>query len=140
MCSYFFNDKNWKVSKGSLVVAKGLKVGTLYLCTGYIVPSTLIFSKKNEYSGIVVVVEQREQRIIVDFDTVLWHNRLGHMSKKGMKLIHLKNFLPHLKCVNMDFYESYVYGKQKRVSFVKTGKKNKSEQLELVHIDVCGPA
>ena len=39
-----FNDKNWKVSKASLVVEKGVKVGTLYLCTGHNVPSTLIFS------------------------------------------------------------------------------------------------
>ena len=40
----------------------------------------------------------------------------------------------------MDFYESCVYGKQKRVSFVKTGKENKKEKLELVHTDVWGPA
>ena len=40
----------------------------------------------------------------------------------------------------MDFCESCVYGKQKRVSFVKTGKENKKEKLELVHTDVWGPA
>ena len=40
----------------------------------------------------------------------------------------------------MDLCESCVYGKQKRVSFVKTGKENKSEKLELVHTDVWGPA
>ena len=55
------------------------------------------------------------------------------MSEKCMKLIHSKKTFPGLKCVNMDFYESCVYGKQKRVSFVKTGKENKSEKLELVH-------
>ena len=52
-----FNDKKWKVSKGSLVVGKGVKVGTLYLCTGHIVPSTLIVLKKNECSGTIIVVE-----------------------------------------------------------------------------------
>ena len=56
-CEVTFNDKNWKVSKGSLVVAKGVKVSTLYLCTSHIVPSTLIFLEKNECSGIIVVVE-----------------------------------------------------------------------------------
>ena len=44
-----------------------------------------------------------------------------------------------LKYVNTDFCESCVYGKQKRVSFVKSGKEKKSEKLELVHIDVWGP-
>ena len=41
-CVVTFNDKNWKVSKGSLVVEKGVKLGTLYLCTGHIIPPTLI--------------------------------------------------------------------------------------------------
>ena len=41
-CVVTFNDKNWKVSKGSLVVAKGVKLGTLYLCIGHIVPFSLI--------------------------------------------------------------------------------------------------
>lgn len=117
-----------------------MKVGTLYLCTGHIVPSTLIVSEKNERSGTIAAVEHGEQIAAVDFDTILWHNRIWHMSEKGMKLIHSKKVLPSLKCVNMDFCESCVYGKQKRVSFVKTGKENKREKLELVHIDVWGPA
>ena len=62
------------------------------------------------------------------------------MSDKSMKLIHSKKFLLGLKCVSMDFCESRVYGKQKRVSFVKIGKENKKEKLELVHTDVWGPA
>ena len=57
-----------------------------------------------------------------------------------MKVLHSKKVLPSLKCVNMDFYESCVYGKKKRVSFVKTGKENKKEKLELVHTNVWGLA
>jgi hypothetical protein len=33
-CISIFTDKTWKVIKGSLVIAKGEKVCTLYLCTG----------------------------------------------------------------------------------------------------------
>ena len=40
----------------------------------------------------------------------------------------------------MDFYESCVYEKHKRVSFVKSGKEKKDEKLELVHTDIWGPA
>jgi hypothetical protein len=32
-CIVTFSDKFWKVTKGVLVVTKGDKVGTLYLCT-----------------------------------------------------------------------------------------------------------
>ena len=62
------------------------------------------------------------------------------MSEKGMEVIHSKKVLPGLKCVNMGFYESCMYGKQKRVSFVKTGKEKKSKRLELAHTDVWGPS
>ena len=89
---------------------------------------------------MIAAVEQGEQIVVVDSNTALWHNRLGHMTKIGMKVLHSKKVLPGLKCVNMDFNESYVYGKQKRVSFVKTGKENKKEKLELVHTDVWGSA
>ena len=86
-----------------------MKVGTLYLCTGYIVPSTLIVSEKNECSRTIATVEQGEQIVTVDSDIALWRNRLGHMSEKGMKVLHSKQFLLGLKYVNMDFCESCIW-------------------------------
>ena len=47
--------------------------------------------------------------------------------------------LPDLKQINLDFYEHCVYGKQKRVRFLRVGKEKKNERLELVHTDVWGP-
>jgi hypothetical protein len=35
-CVSIFIDNTWRVTKGSLVIEKGDKVGTLYLCTGNI--------------------------------------------------------------------------------------------------------
>ena len=113
-----------RLQNGSLVVEKGVKVGTLYLCTVHIVPSTLIFLEENECSRTIATIEQGEQIAIVIIDIVLWNNILEHMSEKGMKVLRSKTILSRLKCVNMDFYESCVYGKQKRVSFVKSGKEN----------------
>ena len=57
-----------------------MKLGTLYLCTYHIVPSTLIVSEKNECSRTIAAVEEGEQIVVVDYDIALWHNRLGHMS------------------------------------------------------------
>ena len=48
---------------------------------------------KNECLGTVVVVDQGEQTIVVDSDTLVWHNKLGNMSEKGMKLLHSKKVL-----------------------------------------------
>jgi hypothetical protein len=118
-CVSIFIDKTWKVIKGSLVLAKGDKVGTLYLCTG------------NTDSSISLAS--------TGLDTTLWHHMLEHMSEKGMKILHKINFLPDLKQIDLDFCEHCVYGKQKRVRFLRVGKEKKNERLELVHTDVWGP-
>ena len=110
----------WKVTKGSLVIAKGEKVGTLYLCTGSIDYSLSLAS-----TGV---------------DTKLWHHRLGHMSEKGLQILHKRNLFPYLKQIDLELCEHCVYGKQKRVRFLRVGKEKKSEKLELVHTDVWGPA
>jgi hypothetical protein len=47
--------------------------------------------------------------------------------------------LPYFKQIDLDFCEYCVYGKQKRVIFLRVGKEKKSERLELVHIDIWGP-
>jgi len=90
-CVTTFIDKTWKVTKGALVIAKGEKVGTLYLCNGmsnYVNASTSI--------GEI---------------TTLWHHMIGHMSEKGMEFLHSRNLLPSLKHVDLEFCENCVYGK-----------------------------
>jgi hypothetical protein len=76
-CVSIFTDKTWKVIKGSLVIAKGEKVGTLYLYTG------------NTNSSISLAS--------IGVDTTMWHHRLGHMSEKGMQILHKIIFFPNLK-------------------------------------------
>ena len=116
---YIFIDKAWKVNKGSLVMEKGEKVGTLYLCIVNVVSSISLASTR--------------------VDTKLWHHRLGHMSGKGMQILHKRNFLPDLKKVDLDLCEHCVYGKHKRVRFLRVRKEKKSERLYLVHTYVWGP-
>jgi hypothetical protein len=101
-CISIFTDKVWKVTKGSLVIAKGEKVGTLYLCTGNNDSSISLYS-----TGV---------------DTTLWHHRLRHMSEKGMHILHKINLFLDLKQIDLDFCENCVYGKQKRVIFLRVGK------------------
>ncbi|KAH9304473.1 hypothetical protein KI387_008877, partial [Taxus chinensis] len=65
-----FTTNSWKVTKGDLVVARGKKVGTLYLST-CITDSFSVLSTS-------------------DSDASMWHNRLGHMSQKGMQILKVK--------------------------------------------------
>ena len=126
-----FINNVWKVTKGSLVVAKGAKVGTLYFCT------------RNTYSTLVATNIDNAVKATVNVartNLVVWHHRLGHMSEKGMKILHSKNLLLGLKNIDLELCENCVYGKQKRVRFFSVGKEKKSEKLELVHSDVWGLA
>ena len=73
-------------------------------------------------------------------DTSLYHRRLGHMSEKGMKMLLSKGKLLELKSIDFDMCESCILGKQKKVSFLKTGRTSKAEKLKLVHTDLWGPS
>ncbi|KAF5797362.1 putative RNA-directed DNA polymerase [Helianthus annuus] len=114
-----FGGGQWKVIKGNLVIAKGKKKGTLYMAE--------------------VSAEGVHAMTTGPSPSNLWHNRLGHMSEKGLKMLAQKGKFPDLKKVETEFCEPCVLGKQKRVTFVKTGRTPKAQKLELVHSDVYGP-
>ena len=114
-----FKDKKWKVSRGAMIIAHGKKTDTLY--------------KTTNACGSIAVVASKD-------DHNLWHQRLGHMSEKGLKSMHSKGKLQGLHSINIDLCECCIFGKQKRVSFKTNGKTPKQEKLKLVHTDVWGPA
>jgi hypothetical protein len=74
-----FGKGGWKIVKGSLVVAKGQKIGTLYT-----------LKSKLQKSDIVVVTKEEPT-------TYLWHKRLGHMTERGLKILVEKKLFPGIK-------------------------------------------
>ena len=76
--------------KGAMVVAHGTKSGTLYTTAGCI--------------NMGAVAEGAS-------GSCLWHNRLGHMSTKGIKMLVAKGALEGLKSIDMGLCESSVMGK-----------------------------
>ena len=101
---------SWKIMKGTTVVARDTKSRTLYTTTGCM--------------NIAAVAESASH-------SSLWHNRLGHMSMKGMKMLVAKEVLEGLKSVDVGRCENYVMSKQKRVSFTRTTREMKKVQLEM---------
>lgn len=80
----------WKIVKGAMIVAHGTKFGTLFTTAGCI--------------NMTVVAKGAS-------GSCLWHNRLGHMNAKKMKMLVAKGSLDGLKSVDMDLCESCVMGK-----------------------------
>ena len=104
-----FTDKAWKVTKGALVIAKGEKVGTLYLCNGISNSVNALNSK--------------------GADAALWHHRLGHMSERGMKILHSRNLLPGLKNVDLDFVRIAFMENRRESDFLELGTKRRIKKI-----------
>ncbi|GKD47751.1 gag-pol polyprotein [Tanacetum coccineum] len=114
-------NKIMKIIKGALVLMKGEKVAAnLYQLKGEII-------KEAEAS---VALHSQSHRV-----AVTWHQKLGHMSEQGMKILVERKLLPGLTKVSLPFYEHCVISKQHRIKF-KTSNTRSAHVLELVYFDV----
>ncbi|GJZ57254.1 retrovirus-related pol polyprotein from transposon TNT 1-94 [Tanacetum coccineum] len=110
-----------KIIKGALVLMKGEKVAAnLYQLKGDII-------KEAKAS---VASHSPSHRVAVS-----WHQKLGHMSEQGMKILVERNLIHGLTKVSLPFYEYCVISKQHRLKF-KTSNSRSVYVLELVHSDV----
>ena len=104
-CLSTFGETWWKVTKGSMVIAKGDRIGTLYLCP-----------HNTDYSIYVAFTE---------IGAALWHHRLGHMSEKGMQILHSRKLLPNLKQVSLEFCENLFMKNIRELVFLGLGNKRR---------------
>ncbi|GJU16480.1 putative RNA-directed DNA polymerase [Tanacetum coccineum] len=110
----------WKVTLGSLIVARGKRESKLYMTHPKISKS------------IVNAVDNDDM-------TELWHKRLGHMSEKGMSILSKKNVLSGVHDINLKKCSHCLAGKQTRLAFKSRSPFRMENILDLVHSDVCGP-
>ena len=99
--SVIFCNGGWKVTKCAIVVARGKKTRTL--------------SINSSCKSTIAVTENT-------MNSNLWHYRLGHMSEKGMKMLHYDGKLHGLKEVDHSLCEGYVKVKRKGSVFLRREK------------------
>lgn len=120
-CKVEVQNGTLKVIRGALVLMKGEKVAAkLYMLKG----ETL-----SELEASVASSSSSEKA------TTVWHQKLGHMSEQGMKILAEKKLLPGLTKVSLSFCEHCVTSKQHRLKFSTSNSRSKVI-LELVHSDV----
>ncbi|MCO5605662.1 hypothetical protein L7F22_059845 [Adiantum nelumboides] len=107
-----FGNQSWKICKGSLVVMRGNKCGTLY---------PLHVSRVHNH--VVAITEE--------FSVSLWHRRLGHMSQTGMEYLSRFKYIPIFDYSDFSICEYCMFGKQNKSSHLRRGS-HKYEHLELV--------
>jgi hypothetical protein len=88
---------------------KGVQFGTLYKMEG----STI---SDGCNSSIVPDIGVEEERIptISREKVMLWHQRLGHIGEKGLRLLHGKDMVEGMYNLSLDFdfCEHFLYGKK----------------------------
>ena len=114
----YFANKKWRLTKGALVIAKGVSRGTLYRTNAEICQGELNAAHEENSAD-------------------LWHKRMGHMSEKGLQILSKKSLISFAKGTTIKSCNYCLFGKQHRVSF-KTSSERKSNILDLVYSDVCG--
>ena len=93
-----FGGGRWKLMKGSLVVASARKFSTLCKLAAQACRDELNAAEK-------------------DPSMELWHQRLGHMSEKGLQALSRRNALPDFKGTHLNPCVDCLAGKHHRVSF-----------------------
>jgi len=111
------------VYKGSDVVLRGVKQGSLYVLQGSTVTGSI---------AVASAVNDADQ-------TRLWHMRLAHMSERGMQILSKEDLLGGHKLKNLEFCEHCIFGKLHRSKFPKAVHRTKGT-LDYVHADCWGPS
>lgn len=78
-----------------------------------------------------------KRMLINENSFMLWHRRLGHISKDRMERLMKENILPKLNF--SDFSNCIDCIKGKMTSSRKLGSTRSKELPEIIHTDVCGP-
>ncbi|KAG8382299.1 hypothetical protein BUALT_Bualt05G0062400 [Buddleja alternifolia] len=90
-----FGEGKWKLTKGSLITAKGKKKNSLYL--------------------MQAKLSNGEVNAAVNSSSIeLWHKRLRHLSQKGMQLLARKKLLPDNSGIELQTCVDCLAGKQHR--------------------------
>ena len=115
-CGSFRNGK-CNFCWGNIIMARAPKQGTLYMMQAKLCKD--------------------EANVAADSSGEIWHNRLGHMSEKGMHILADKKLFPEVEGKHLERCVDWLVGKQNRAAFHPTPPRRREVALELIHTDVC---
>jgi hypothetical protein len=129
-----FEKETCRMVRGAMVLMKGVQFGTLYKLQG-----NTISDGCNTSIFLDIGVEEERTHTVSGEKVMLWHQRLGHIGEKGLRLLHSKGMVECMSNCSLDFYfcEYCVYGKQNGVR-LPSGATRAGGILQLVHSDVFG--
>ena len=132
-CGFTFGFENNKVEifRNSSLIGSGVLFDGLYLLN--LDPNFII----QRQSDVCNVVGSKHGRVI-ESSSMLWHKRLGHISRERMERLIKENILHSLDFFDFDNCIDCIKGKL-TVKTRKTSGSRKVEILQLIHTNICGP-
>ena len=120
------------ISLNSRVVGNGYLEGNLFkLCLDNHFSESLLSFNVNEN------VNQNKRKQDQETSSMLWHQRLGHISRDRMTRLVKDEVLPHLDFSDFEKCVECIKGKMTKGN--KKGATRSTGLLELIHTDICGP-
>ena len=122
-------DSICKLLKDSVVVGNGIMIDGLY---------KLHLHNSFSQSLLTLHVNVGTKRSAMnEISSMLWHRRLGHISKERMMRLAKEEVLLILDFTDFNRCVDCIKGKQVRTH--KKSANRSSEILEIIHTDICGP-
>jgi hypothetical protein len=127
-----FEKETCRMVRGARVLLKGVWFGNLYKIQG-----STINDGCNNFVFTKIGAEEEKNSTIFEENNMLWHQRLGHIREKGLRLLHGKGMVEGMSNFSLyfNFYEHCIYGKKNQVRF-PSGALRAEGILQLVHNDV----
>ncbi|GJS25050.1 zinc finger, CCHC-type containing protein [Tanacetum coccineum] len=123
----FENDNTILVSRNNLVYFNAIPRDVIY---------EIDLSSSNTNDSSMYVVSNKRAKLNLD-STLLWHCRLGYISKKRIKKLQHDGLLNSTNIKSFEKYVSCMSGKMARKPYSHQVKRAK-DLLGLIHTDVCG--
>jgi len=127
----FFRNNEVKIFRNSSLIGFGVLSNGLYLLN--LDPNSIV----QRQSDVCNVVGNKHGRVI-ESSSMLWHKRLGHISRKIMERLIKENILHRLDFYDFDNCIDCIKGKLSAKTR-KTSGSRKEGILQLIHTDICGP-
>jgi len=129
--TFVFVNNEVKISRNSSLIGSGVLSDGLYLLN--LDPNSIV----QRQSNVCNVVGNKRGRV-TESSSMLWHKRLGHISRKRMERLIKMNILHSLDFSDFDNCIDCIKGKLTAKIRKTSGSRNEGI-LQLIHTDICGP-
>ncbi|GJX70719.1 retrotransposon protein, putative, ty1-copia subclass [Tanacetum coccineum] len=124
----FENDYSISVSRNNLIYFNDIPQDDIY---------EIVLSSSNTNDSSMYVISNKRAKINLD-SALLWHCRLGHISKKRTEKLQHDGLLDSIDIKSFEKCVSCMFGNMVRKPYSHQVERAK-DLLGLIHTDVCGP-